>query len=218
MTLNGWGALVLAAGAARRFGGGKMLADLDGVPVVRRTTEAVLAAGFGYVIVVTGAQHVEVVGALDGLACQIVHTPDWEEGMAASIRTGSAALSHCPGGIFVFLGDMPMAPAGSCEALARLAIASGYAARPRFQGRPGHPVCFVHDAVGDLAMLQGDQGAAHILKQLPAGVAYLEADDIGAVLDIDTPDDLAAMECAWKSRETSATSDSAISRGALPKP
>lgn len=215
--LEGWGALILAAGAGRRFGGGKLLADLGGAPVIRRTTEAVLAAGFDTVLVATGAEHPRIVEALEGLACRILPTPGWEEGMAASIRTGSAALAACGKGVFVFLGDMPLAPVGLCGLLAEMAETAGYAARPVVDGRPGHPVCFVRQAVADLARLEGDQGAAHGLKRR-RDVAYLETDDIGAILDIDSPEDLIAAERAWKSRATSATSDIAISRGALPKP
>lgn len=215
--LEGWGALILAAGAGRRFGGGKLLADLGGVPVIRRTTEAVLAAGFDTVLVATGDQHRAIATALEGLSCRIVPTPGWEEGMAASIRTGSVALAACRKGVFVFLGDMPLVPAALCGRLAELAETAGYAARPVVDGRPGHPVCFVREAVADLARLEGDQGAAHGLKRR-RDVAYLETDDIGAILDIDSPEDLLTAERAWKLRATSATSDSAISRGALPKP
>lgn len=209
---------MLAAGAGRRFGGGKLLADLDGAPVIRRTVEAVLQAGFGDVVVATGAQHDEMAEALKGLDCRIVHTPGWDEGMAASLRTGVAAMADGASGLFVFLGDMPLIPIELCGPLAEMASKAGYAARPRVAGTPGHPACFVGSAVGDLATLQGDQGAAHLLKHRPSGVTYLETADIGAVLDIDSPEDLATAERAWKSRATSAISDSAISRGALPKP
>jgi molybdenum cofactor cytidylyltransferase len=185
--------------------------------VIRRTTEAVLAAGFESVIVATGAQHDATADALEGLGCVIVPTPGWDEGMAASIRSGSAALAGCRKGVFVFLGDMPLVPASLCGELAELAEAAGYAARPVVDGRPGHPVCFAREAVGDLARLEGDQGAAHGLKRR-TDVAYLDTDDIGAILDIDSPEDLTAAERAWKSRATSATSDSAMSRGVLPKP
>lgn len=215
--LEGWGALILAAGAGRRFGGGKLLADLGGAPVIRRTTVAVLAAGFDTVLVATGAEHQRIVEALQGLSCRVLPTPGWEEGMAASIRAGSAALASCSKGVFVFLADMPLAPAGLCGALAQLAEVAGYAARPVVDGRPGHPVGFVREAVADLARLEGDQGAAHGLKRR-TDVAYLETDDIGAILDIDSPEDLTAAEREWKLRATSATSESAISRGALPKP
>lgn len=209
---------MLAAGAGRRYGGGKLLARLEGAPVIRRTAQTVSKAGFGDVIVVTGAEHKAIADALAGLDCRIVHAGGWEEGMAASLRTGFASMAPGQRGLFVFLGDMPLVPANLFAPLALSAQASGYAARPRLAGRPGHPVCFFGDAVADLAGLRGDQGAAHLLRQRGGEVAYLDTDDAGVMLDIDTPADLAEVERAWNSRATSATSDSAISRGALPKP
>jgi molybdenum cofactor cytidylyltransferase len=218
MSLPGWGALVLAAGAGRRFGGGKLLAPLAGEPVIRRTVEAVAQAGFDDVIVATGAEHEAISHALGGLGCRVVATPDWEEGMAASLRRGLAELGRPATGVFVFLGDMPLVPVELCGALAELADGAGYAARPRVAGRPGHPVAFTLAALPDLARLAGDAGAAALLKGRSAGVAYLDTEAAGAVLDIDSPQDLAAAARAWKACATSATSESAMSRGALPKP
>lgn len=209
---------MLAAGAGRRFGGGKLLALLEGVPVIRRTLGAVLTAGFDEVVVATGADSAAVAGALQGLACRIVPAADWEEGMAASLRSGLAALGEPAKGVFVFLGDMPLVPVHLCPALAGLAEQAGYAARPRVAGRPGHPVAFTAAALPDLARLTGDQGAASSLKGHVDAVVYYDTDAVGAVLDIDAPADLTAAARAWNACATSATSDSAMSRGALPKP
>lgn len=216
--MDGWSALILAAGAGRRFGGSKLLADLAGAPVIRRTAEAVLSAGFGEVVVATGADHPAIVTALDGLVCRIVPAPDWQEGMAASLRAGLAALGSPERGVFVFLGDMPLVPVALCGPLAALAAQAGYAARPRVGGQPGHPAAFTRAALPDLARLTGDTGAATLFKGRGEGVAYLDTADTGAVRDIDSPADLAAAVAAWNACATSATSDSAISRGALPKP
>ena len=216
--MDGWSALILAAGAARRFGGGKLLADCGGAPVIRRTADAVASVGFGEVVVATGAAQPQIAAALDGLACRIVPTTEWEEGMAASLRAGLAALDTPEQGVFVFLGDMPLVPAVLCPQLAALAQAAGYAARPRVGGKPGHPAAFTLAALPDLARLAGDVGAAALLKGREEGVAYLDTEAIGAVLDIDSPEDLAAAVAAWNACDTSATSESAISRGALPKP
>ncbi|MBI1403367.1 MAG: NTP transferase domain-containing protein [Porphyrobacter sp.] len=220
--MEGWAALILAAGAGRRFGPGgqghKLLADLAGAPVIRRTAQAVLAGGFAEVLVATGADHAAIAAALEGLACRIVPARDWEEGMAASLRTGLAALGTQERGVFVFLGDMPLVPVALCPELAAAAETAGYAARPRVGGVPGHPAAFTRAALPDLAALTGDRGAAALLRGRTAGVAYRETEASGAVLDIDTPADLAAAERAWKTIATSATSESAISRGALPKP
>lgn len=216
MALTGWSAIVLAAGAGRRFGGGKLLVPLDGVPVIRRTVEAVALAGFDETLVVTGALGEEIGAALAGIDCRLVAATDWHQGMAASIRAGVSALSEAGEGAFLFLGDMPLVPMGLCSDLAALARQVGYAARPRVNGKPGHPVCFLRPALPVLLQLTGDRGAGEVLKGRP--VSYLDTADEGALLDIDDKGSLALVESAWKSRATSATTESAMSRGALPKP
>lgn len=213
-----WSALILAGGAGRRFGGGKLLAPLGGAPVIWRVADAVAAAGFADVVVVTGADDAGIRAALAGLPCRIFHAPDWAEGMAATLRTGIAALGDETGGVCVFLGDMPLVPLRLCAELIAAAEQGGFAARPRVAGQPGHPVAFTRAAFGDIARLSGDQGATALLKQRPGDVAYCDTDDSGALFDIDTAADLAAAERAWKAWPTSATSDKATARGDLPKP
>lgn len=208
---------MLAAGAGRRFGGGKLLAPFAGAPLIRRTLEAVCAGGFAEVLVVTGEETPAIATSLAGLDCRIAPAPEWREGMAASLRTGIAALAPGTEGAFIFLGDMPLVPVALCGELAALASRAGYAARPVVGGRPGHPAAFTRAAFADLMQLAGDSGANRLLAGR-ADVAYCETAEEGALTDIDAPGDLAAAERAWKAWATSATSASAISRGDLPKP
>jgi molybdenum cofactor cytidylyltransferase len=216
--LNNWSALVLAAGGSRRFGAHKLLADLAGQPVLRRTAEAICAVGFCETIIVTGAQDDAVRATLAGLPCTVAHAPNWAVGISASIRVGIEALQHECEGMFLFLGDMPVVPSGLCAELADLAKSVGYAARPLCGDVPGHPVAFVNEAVADLMALTGDEGAGSLLRGAGAKIGYLPAGDEGAVLDVDTPADLARAERLWKSRFTSDMIDNAMSRGDLPKP
>jgi molybdenum cofactor cytidylyltransferase len=222
LSLKRWSALILAGGAGRRFGGGgdgaKLLADLGGAPVIRRVAERVLSVGFAEVVVVTGAEDANIRRALAGADVFVSHAPDWAEGMAASLRAGITALPPQAEGVCIFLGDMPLAPAALCGALVEEAQASGYAARPRCNGRPGHPVAFARAAFPDLMALKGDEGAAALLKAHPERVVYCDTADRGVLIDVDTPADLDAAVAAWKACATSATSESATSRGALPKP
>jgi molybdenum cofactor cytidylyltransferase len=201
LSIADWSALILAAGAGRRFasggGGTKLLADFGGAPVVRHVTERVLSGGFTKVLVVTGAESASVCAALEGLDCRVVEASDWAEGMAASLRAGIAALAPGAAGVCVFLGDMPLVPTGLCGALAEAAQAAGYAARPRHTGKPGHPVAFTRAAFADLMTLEGDMGATALLKARPERVAYCDTTDSGVLFDIDTPDDLAAAARAW---------------------
>ena len=138
--------------------------------------------------------------------------------MAASLRAGIAALAPEARGVCVFLGDMPLVPVGLCGTLIAAAEAAGYAARPHCEGRPGHPVAFTRAAFADLMTLEGDAGATAVLKARGEAVAYFDTADRGVLLDIDTPADLSAVAAEWNACATSATSDSATSRGALPKP
>jgi molybdenum cofactor cytidylyltransferase len=199
--VQGWSALILAAGAGRRFGanerGGKLLADLRGVPVVRRVAERVLGAGFAEMVVVTGAGGASLRSGLEGLSCRFVDASDWAEGMAASLRAGIAALAADAPGACVFLGDMPLVPVSLCADLIAAAEAAGYAARPRLADRPGHPVAFTRAAFADLMMLEGDKGATALLADR-GDVAYLDNADSGVLFDIDTPADLSAAAAAWK--------------------
>lgn len=218
MALNNWSALVLAAGGSRRFGTHKLLADMAGEPVLRRTAAAICAVGFCETIVITGAEHDAVRATLAEMPCTVVHAPNWADGMSASIRVGIAALQPEWEGLFLFLGDMPLVPNGLCEELAGLAKSSGYAARPLRGNVPGHPVAFVNQAASDLMALKGDAGAGSLLRGVGAKIGYLPTTDEGAILDVDTPADLARAERLWKSRFTSDMIDSAMSPGDLPKP
>lgn len=185
--------------------------------MIRRVAERVAAAGFAEVLVVTGAEDARIRAALDGVACRIVHADEWGEGMAATLRAGLDALAPDTSGVCVFLGDMPLVPVELCAQLIAAAEEAGFAARPRCEGLPGHPVAFTRAAFADLAQLKGDQGAAAVLRAR-ADVAYVATAERGALIDIDSPADLVAAEAAWNACATSATSESATSRGALPKP
>ncbi|MFM7403037.1 MAG: NTP transferase domain-containing protein [Erythrobacter sp.] len=201
MSVSGWSALILAGGAGRRFGGdgngAKLLADLGGAPVIRRVADAVVSVGFAEVISITGAEDTDIRRALAGADVFVSHAPGWEEGMAASLRAGVRALALQTQGVCIFLGDMPLVPAGLCGALVEAAEAAGYAARPRCEGKPGHPVAFTRAAFADLLALEGDTGATALLKAHPERVAYLDTAERGVLLDIDTPEDLAAAVAAW---------------------
>jgi molybdenum cofactor cytidylyltransferase len=150
------------------------------------------------VVSITGADDANIRRALAGADVFISPAPDWAEGMAASLRAGVAALSLEAEGVCVFLGDMPLVPVALCGPLVEAAKQAGYAARPRFEGRPGHPVAFTRAAFADLLALEGDTGATALLKARPERVAYLDTADSGVLLDIDTPADLEAAAAAWK--------------------
>lgn len=186
-------AVVLAAGSASRFGGGKLLADFRGRPLVHGALASAQAAAPDAVTVVTGADADAVaacVGAFDP-TIRLVHAADYAGGMAASLRAGIASLAPEVQAAFVFLGDMPRVPHAILRPMAAAVAAGAPAAAPVFGGRRGNPVVLGRSLFTEVASLAGDVGARPILQALGARLALVEAPDDGVLFDVDEPGDLA---------------------------
>ena len=101
--------LVLAAGRASRMGAGpnKLLAELEGKPLIAHSVDAALGAGLSAVWVATGYQAEQVRAALAGRLVQFAHNPDFASGLAGTLRAGLLAMDPDCDGVLVLLGDMP---------------------------------------------------------------------------------------------------------------
>jgi len=189
-------AVVLAAGAGSRFGGGKLVSPWRGGVLLDGALTAAFAAPARTVSLAWGADK-RVVAAAETFAAQageaarlrLVHAERHAEGMAETLKAAIVSLPADSEGAFVFLGDMPRVPLAVFEALAE-AIASGaLAAAPIFDGQRGHPVLFAASLYPRLMALSGDRGAASVLAQIGDGVALVSAPDGGVLFDVDRPGD-----------------------------
>ena len=192
-------AIVLAAGRASRYraaGGAeetKLVADFHGEPLIRWAVRAALASQARPVVVVTGHAKAEVETALAGLDLHFAHNPEFASGLASSLRAGLIALPPEVAGAVVLLGDMPEANASMVDALIDrfLSTPEAYAATPLFGGKRGNPVLLGRALFGDVARLQGDEGARGLLREIPAErIVAVEVANAGVMRDIDTPADL----------------------------
>ncbi len=185
-------AVVLAAGAGSRFGGGKLLTAYGKGVLLHGALAAAFAAPVRRVTVVTGAdgsQIAEAALAYDP-SVQIVDAHDWEEGMAASLRAGIASLPDDTQACLVFLGDMPRVPHAVLKPLCEAVAAGAPAAAPRYAGRRGNPVAVGRPLFGALLSLRGDAGARGLLDGLGEAVVLVDAPDDGVLYDVDEPADL----------------------------
>jgi len=193
-------ALVLAAGQGARFGGDKLLAPLDGAPLVAGAMTTALAAPVRRVFVAVSpdprlAAAIKAVAANLGAADRVVlvPVPDANQGMGVSLRTVAAALPADATGAFVFLGDMPkVAPQTPSSLAAALTRPDGVVV-PVHGGRRGHPVLFGATWREALTALGGDEGARALLIAAGTRLVEVEVDDPGVHLDIDRPEDLARI-------------------------
>ena len=174
--------LILAAGRGERFraAGGqtdKLLAPLT----LARGTHSVL-------------EHVIAAARASGLPWHVVNAADTahhhEQGMGTSIATGVAATRHAPGWL-ILPADLPLVRSESLRAVAQ-ALAQHVTVAPTVQGQRGHPVGLQALCRDELLALRGDQGARAVLQRHAPHLLALE--DVGCVLDVDTPDLLAQAQ------------------------
>jgi molybdenum cofactor cytidylyltransferase len=184
------GGLVLAAGAGKRFGTPKQLAELDGRPLLEHSIRAVIASPVEPVVVVLGAGAEQVIARVDPHGALMIVCERWDEGQSASLACGLAHLSDCEA-VVVTLGDQPRL---SPEAIRRVIDARGEgvdAARATYAGAPGHPVLLERHLFDRMRDVSGDHGARNLL--LSVHTVEIPCDDLGGGEDVDTPAQLDSL-------------------------
>ena len=191
-------AIVLAAGQGTRFaaetgGAFKLLAQLDGAPLVRHVVQAALASRARPVVVVTGHRRDEVVQALSGLPFMEARNSAYASGLASSLAAGLAVLSADVAGGIVLLGDMPCVPSSLVDGLiAAFADRPDCdAVAPLYAGRRGNPVLLARRLFDAAGRLTGDEGARRLLAA--AAVVEIPVREAGVTIDVDTPASLESL-------------------------
>jgi len=172
-------AVLLAAGASRRFGAAdKLHADLEGRPLVMHAAATLRTMGFGALVAVCGPATAPL---LDGFEVVINDMPD--DGQARSVRLGvERALVHDVDAVLVALGDMPFVTPAHLHALL---AADGDRVASSLDGQAMPPALFRRDRARALLGLDGDRGGGRLLTG-----ATLVAGDAMLLADIDRPSDL----------------------------
>ena len=165
------------------------------VPTKRTVAAAVAASRARPVIVVTGHQQAEVRAALAGADVGFVHNPDFAEGLSTSLRCGLAALPAQIDGAVICLGDMPRVSAALVDRLiAAFDPGRGRAiCGPTHRGKRGNPVLWAARYFAEMQAISGDVGARHLIGEHAEAVCEVDWDDDAALVDIDTPEALAAL-------------------------
>ena len=182
--------LVLAGGAGRRFGGGKLLAELDGRPLLEHALAAMEAAPLERTVVVLGADADDVLARVKLHGAEPVVCEDWEQGQSASLREGVEALGGAEA-VVVTLGDQPRLSPQAVERVIAARDSTAEAIRASYGGAPGHPVLLERPLLDRVHVLSGDTGARALLAR--ARVKEIACDGLGSAADVDTPDHLEAL-------------------------
>ena len=192
-------AAILATGPSTRFGSPKQLVRVAGEPLLHRAvSNATFVVGHS-VTVVLGAHVQDIAPALRQSAASVVVNRQWEEGLASSIRAAVQSVPAGSDGLLLVLADQA---AVTADDLKRLYAAwrrhAVLIAAALYGGAPGLPAIFPRWTFGDLLQLRGDQDPRLAIRRNADQVVRIPMPN--AAIDLDTPEDLLALEGAVTDR------------------
>lgn len=187
MTIFHTDIVILAAGSSSRLGRPKQLLPWHGKNLLQHAVETALEITT-QPVVVTGAHADQLVAAVDANQVQVVYNPEWQQGIASSIRCGLLALLNrtpAPEQVIFMVCDQPFVTSellldliNEQQKSGKTIVASAYA------GTLGIPALFEKTMFPQLLDLQGDHGAKKLMQQHPdqtAAVSFPQGN-----IDIDT--------------------------------
>jgi molybdenum cofactor cytidylyltransferase len=184
--------LVLAAGAASRFGSPKQLARIGGVMMLQKAVSQATDVAGHAVTVVLGAHAERITPLLRQSPASVEINRHWQEGLASSLRLGISRLPSCEG-VLVTLADQV---AVTVFDLRRLVSAwrrqPDWLIAASYEGHTGVPAIFPAWCFPDLLALRGDAGARAVLARHADRCLRVPMPNAG--VDIDTPEDLLNLE------------------------
>lgn len=219
---SGVSAVVLAAGMSRRMGTPKQLLRMDGKTVLEHTLENVRASNVSEIILVLGhvAESIEKEISTARIftdQIKIVRNKDYQQGMGTSLRTGLAAVNANASAALILLADQPFVHSQTLDQL----IACHWESKPQiviplYKGFRGNPVLLDRSVFPELKELAGDVGCRAIFGSHTGNICKLPVDDIGILLDIDSPEEYQKLESSYRARNEAASGAPLESRTGLP--
>jgi len=193
-------AVILAAGAGRRFGGPKALARRGEKTWLEIAVERVSDADFGWATIVLGAEAAAVRAALPAgdsrtrATLSWVINTEWQAGRTGSIAAGLVDLRGWARGALIYPVDFPVVDTETIYQLAGAFDATGEAEEkiilPVSGGRRGHPIIIGRQVWPEILALGRDDPLHLIVRRDAARVVEVAVNDAGIHRNINTPEDL----------------------------
>ncbi len=187
--------MVMASGDSARFGGGKLLADFCGGPLLRRVLEALPAELFTVVV----TRQAEIADLARGMGRQaLLHA---EPDISDTIRLGLSELKAHDGCLFC-VGDQPLLERASVERLLQaFAMRPERVVRLAYGERLGNPALFPKSLFPELLRLEPSQSGGAVMKRHPELVDSVQARREAELMDVDTPEQLKDLEALAMQRD-----------------
>ncbi|WP_420550030.1 NTP transferase domain-containing protein [Curvivirga sp.] len=191
-----FGIVVLAAGQSRRMGkDNKLLTQYNNKALLDHAMECVQETNVDYITVVTGHNPKEIDVILSKYKVSIVHNPDYETGIASSLKAGISNLPDDCDAAMICLSDMPLLSPQDLELVfASFSVEDNREiCIPTFEGKRGNPVLIGKRFFSEIMELSGDIGAKPIINAYPDSVCEVPMPNDAILVDTDTPEALNAL-------------------------
>ena len=189
-------ALVLAGGGSRRLGRPKQLLPWGGATLLDHVLDQVRRWGIDEIWVVLGAHAEEVRDQVDLTGVGVVENPEWEEGLASSLRAGLDAIGRLSkmDGALIVMGDQPdVSDDVVTELVAAYRPGKTAAVVPKYRYTRGNPVLVDRLLWPRLMSLEGDEGARRLLEAHPGWVTEVWLEHLPP-RDVDTSFDVEELQ------------------------
>lgn len=196
-------AILLAAGESRRMGEiNKLELQVAGVPLLRRTAETLLASNLKEIVVVLGHEAEKTRSILEGLPLNFVENEAYRDGQMTSVYKGLLTLSEVCDGVMICLSDQPLLQAADVnvliEAFGQIDHGSHGSIHasilvPTYQGQRGNPIIFDYQHRQEILNGERNLGCKKLIENNPEQVSSFEMKNDHVVIDLDTPEQYAAI-------------------------
>ena len=185
-------AVLLAAGRSERMGrNNKLLLNVDGIPLVRKSAINILNSNVTSMTVVTGFDENKIVNALSGLNVNFVKNINFREGLSSSLKAGLANITPTPSAVIICLADMPkIQPEHINQLIENFDPLKGWEiCIPTNNGKRGNSVLIGSRFFPYIFETSGDFGAKQVMKQHSDKIVEVEIGTSDIHFDIDTQDE-----------------------------
>jgi molybdenum cofactor cytidylyltransferase len=185
-------AILLAAGESKRMGRPKQMLEWQGKTILLHVLKNLINSDVDEILLVLGHEAEQIRKSLPEFPIKIVINPNYERGMASSLRQGLLAVDPRSEAFLVLLADQPGIGPEIINRVIRdfqQADPKRGICRPVYRGLQGHPVLIGIKYLQEALQLQGDVGARQILINHPEDILEIEVDKDVVLMDMDTPEE-----------------------------
>lgn len=181
-------AVILAGGESRRMGLPKLALELEGRTLLAHAVDTALQVT-PYVVVVVGAYAELYTPLARAAGAEVVVNPDWDEGLASSLRAGIKSVPEEADAALILLGDQPLVTVEHFEKMLEVYRSSASTlVFSSYSGVRGAPTLLDRSLFGAVQTLRGNTGARTLQDR--ARVAEVK---LREAFDVDTPEDAARL-------------------------